>query len=274
MLGASADELQTALASQDWPRVDSIAREMIAAGGEDAASGWILRSQMAMVQGNSDDGVSFAEKAVKIAPDSVDAHINLGNACVRRIDDVGMLKKIGIAKKMKAAYERALEIDPQHPVALRSLIGFYREAPGIVGGDKERAEELNTVLWTVAPLEAAIMEVNEAMANEDYTTASKALAKARASKPDAPALTYQVGKLAALTGNNLQEGKQLLEAYLLLPDPPADGLPGHFGAHWRLGQIQARLGDHASARASFEKAIELNPGFENLVRTDLEKLPD
>jgi hypothetical protein len=50
-----------------------------------------------------------------------------------------VLKQPGLARRFKKEAEKALSIDPHHEDATEGMIAFYRQAPGIMGGDKKKA---------------------------------------------------------------------------------------------------------------------------------------
>ena len=81
---------------------------------------------------------------------------------------------------------------------------------------------------------------------------------------------YQLGKIGALTGGNLEVAQASLERYLQR-EPPPDA-PSHASAHWRLGMIHERRGDPDRARAAYEAALKLDPNLAQ-AREALAKLP-
>ena len=68
---------------------------------------------------------------------------------------------------------------------------------------------------------------------------------------------YQIGKIGALTGEQLDLAEASLEYYL--DNRPPAGAPTHAGAHWRLGMIFEHRKQLDRARAAYEAALELNP---------------
>ncbi len=84
-------------------------------------------------------------------------------------------------------------------------------------------------------------------------------AYARLARQDPPGVRalYRLGRLAAISGRQLEEGEQAFQAYLGQPAPR--GEPTHADANWRLGQIYEKMGKRDLARARYEKALELNP---------------
>jgi pentatricopeptide repeat protein len=72
-----------------------------------------------------------------------------------------------------------------------------------------------------------------------------------------PSATYQIGRLAALSGKRLEAGEHALRAYL--QGTPGPGQPSHANAHKRLGQILEARGNRAGARLEYDEAIRLDP---------------
>ena len=77
------------------------------------------------------------------------------------------------------------------------------------------------------------------------------------SHPDDMAATYQVGRVAAITGRSLDRGESALRTYLNRTPPP--GQPSHAAAHWRLGMILEALNRIDEAREQYEAALRLEP---------------
>jgi tetratricopeptide (TPR) repeat protein len=76
-------------------------------------------------------------------------------------------------------------------------------------------------------------------------------------KPNDPAILYQVGRTASLSGQNLERGEQALKAYLAGPIPERGPEPAH--VHYRLGTIYEKKGAKDLAREEYRVALQLNP---------------
>ena len=76
------------------------------------------------------------------APRLAEAHYWLGNAYGNRLGDVGMFGKLKLAPKLRDAFVRTIELDPDYIKARSNLIEFYLQAPDMLGGgvDKARAQ--------------------------------------------------------------------------------------------------------------------------------------
>ena len=65
-----------------------------------------------------------------------------GRALGEKADRVSFIKAYGLAKRVKAEFETAVSLDPRNAEALSDLGDYYTEAPAIVGGGKDKAEDV------------------------------------------------------------------------------------------------------------------------------------
>lgn len=97
------------------------------------------------------DAVTLAEQAVKLAPDNPDYQAQLGQALAARMGEVGFMQQAVLSGKMRKAFEKAAELDPQHLGGLIGLTRFYLNAPEIAGGSPARARESATRVRALHP---------------------------------------------------------------------------------------------------------------------------
>src|SRR6185437_14637884 len=93
--------------------------------------------------------VASCAKAVALDRDSSDNHLWYGRALGEKADRASFIKAYGLAKRVKAEFETAVSLDPRNAQALSDLGDYYREAPAIVGGGKDKAEAVAGKLDTV-----------------------------------------------------------------------------------------------------------------------------
>ena len=86
-----------------------------------------------------DAAIPVCEKSIELAPDNGLYHLWLGRAYGEKADRAGFLSAVGLAKKVRTEFERAIELAPDSWEARTDLAEFYVEAPGIVGGGKDKA---------------------------------------------------------------------------------------------------------------------------------------
>jgi tetratricopeptide (TPR) repeat protein len=97
------------------------------------------------------------------------------------------------------------------------------------------------------------------LAEKKYAEAFALVDELIAQNPANKALLYQVGRLAALSGQQLERGESALKEYFQYTPAP-DEAP-LYNAHWRLGTLYERKGDKAAARIEYETALQLRPDY-------------
>jgi Tfp pilus assembly protein PilF len=88
---------------------------------------------------NEDDAVDHMEQAVELNPANADYQYGLGAAYGTKAQNAGMIKQAFLAPKVKGAFERAVNLNPKLVDAHIGLAQYYWRAPGIMGGDMEKA---------------------------------------------------------------------------------------------------------------------------------------
>ena len=84
------------------------------------------------------EALPYFEKAVALAPTSRN-YVFLGDGYGMRIAQAPVFSKPGLAKKCRAAYEKAIGLDPKSVNARMAMIRYLRVAPGIAGGGAGKA---------------------------------------------------------------------------------------------------------------------------------------
>ena len=95
-----------------------------------------------MAYHDPDGALGPAEKSAALAPRNADYQWQLAQVVGELASNASLFKQIGLAKRFKREAEAVLAIDPKHTGAMIGLMEFYYRAPGIVGGDKKKAEAI------------------------------------------------------------------------------------------------------------------------------------
>ena len=267
------------------------------------AEAWILLTRARLQANLAETAIASAEKAVKLAPNNSQAYLMLGSAYGSRIGQVGMFSQMSMAPKLRDAFEKTVALDPNNLDAREALVQFYLQAPAMIGGGKDKA---NLQVNEIAKRDVARGHLARAqvfMSEKNNTAALKSYEAAYAAKPSdknirlalgigyqiaerwndafkhfrtwtaqddkAGPAWYQIGRTSAMSGLQLEEGIAALQKYLLMPHGGND--PQNKNAYHRLGQLYAKVGKKAEAKAALQAALKLDPKFAD-AKTELAKL--
>ena len=237
--------------------------------------------------GEWDRAVAACERARNLNPQNSLYHLWLGRAYGEKADHAGFLSGAGLAKKVRTSFERAVELDPKSWEARVDLAEFYLEAPGMVGGGKDKAmREADALIplnagmahWIQARL--AEKEKDAVGAEREYRAeiaASRsairawvdfaiflrhsnridemveAVRKLESSPVDRPESLMDGASLLFRTGREAPLAIRLLRRYL---ESPVEQGPA-FRAHELLGQLFEQQGERQAAAEEYRAAVAL-----------------
>ena len=262
----------------------------LAADPRDARSALLL-GEIALVEGDGAEAAQWLERAASLASRDAQAQWWLGRAYAREAAHAGRWAQLRLAGKVRAAFERAVSLDPANAGARLDLFRVYLVAPGFAGGGTDKAaaqarEIARLSAWRGHLAAGALAEKahDGARAEQEYRAAIGAAPDSaegyaalgamyeRAKKwPQALALYdtllargggdgvahSHIGRAASISGQELARGARSLERYVATA--PAPGDPSLASAWYRLGLVYQRQGDSAGARRAFERTLALDP---------------
>ena len=121
--------------------------------------------------GQWDRGISACEKAVALAPENGQYHLWLGRIYGEKADKASFLTAAGLAGKVRTEFETAVKLTPNNVDARSDLAEFYLEAPGIVGGGRDKAMQQISPLAQLDPARAHWVSARVAEKKKDLATA-------------------------------------------------------------------------------------------------------
>ena len=238
--------------------------------------------------------VSACETAVAMEPGNSLYHLWLGRTYGEKANRVNFLSATGLARKVHSEFERAVELSPGNVDARTDLAEFYLEAPGIVGGGKDKAAAqvnqlmpLNPALahWVMA--RTAEKNKDNAIAEQEYRAAveashegSRALANLAgfyrhinrindmeqalhtlesSRNLDRPAALVDAAYMLLRTGNDYPLAIRLVRRYLS-SGTTVEEYPV-FKAHYLLGELLEKQGDASAAAGEYREALALAHNF-------------
>lgn len=248
--------------------------------------------------------IPLLEKCVAAEPGNSKFHQWLGRALGLHAAAKGITSSVLSIRKVKAAFEKAIELDPLNLEARNDLAIMYIALPRLLGGSKAKATEQVAFIRRHDPALAAQID-GDFLANEkkydgalaaysesaklnsrpiihvrislvhqqkkEWEKAFTALERALILDASHPLALYQIGRIAALSGQQLDRGEKCLRTYLAMPVREELENPPIAAAHFRLGNILEKKGDPAGARTEYETSLKIDPK-QKLAREALAKL--
>jgi tetratricopeptide (TPR) repeat protein len=252
--------------------------------------------------GEWDSGISECERAVSLAPQNSQFHLWLGRAYGEKADKSAFVKAAILARKVRSQFEVAVQLNPKNVDARTDLAEFYLEAPGVVGGGRDKAEQQADSLAQIDPaaadwvkariaekagdFAAAEREYRAAIAGshgsasawlnlglfykhrEQFDSMEKALLHVRPAPLDRPDALVDAAEILIHTQRNLPEAAHLLRAYLNSKDK-VEQAPV-FKVYYLLGIADEKLGETRNAANEYKSALamakEFRPAQEALER--------
>ncbi|HXI13667.1 MAG TPA: tetratricopeptide repeat protein [Thermoanaerobaculia bacterium] len=251
----------------------------------------------------SDEAVEWFEKAVAADQRNSLYHFWLGQAYGRQAQRASKFRQPFLAKKVQAEFEKARDLDPSSIDPRVGLVEFYLLAPGFMGGGEDKAlAEVSEIRKRDALMGHLMMgrvyrkQKRLDLVEKEYLSARKAYPNREEpylwlgshyegskqfqkafdvyegqlrDQPDNMSALYQIGKVASVSGQNLDRGLEAMTKYLR--HTPKEGSPPLANAHYRLGGIYEKKGNRDEARKAYREALRLNPELKD-AREALAKL--
>lgn len=253
--------------------------------------------------GNIDAAVDAGDRAVKVLAGDARAWFWSARAYAQQALQASMLTKPKWAGRARDAYEKAVELDPALIDARFDLMQYYLAAPGFLGGGRDKADAQATQIARLDPVWGKVAESALANADKRPEAAEAALREAvklgpeharahmayagllqrqerwdelrtlwqdlLARQPEHALARYQLGRAAAITGEQLDTGLAYLDAFIAAGVIPEDlSMPA---AHWRRGQILDKLGRRDEAIAALKLAV-VDPQVKRQAQPDLDRI--
>lgn len=205
-------------------------------------------------QNRLDEAVKYLVHATQLDPKNTAYFIALGDAYGTIANKT---RSFPAAERSCEALETAVSLDPKNEEARAALIDFCRKAPTIVGGGTAKAYAQARELQIVNPVGGTRLLEALYEGEKKFEDAYDACVETLHHHPDDYSLLYAVGRIAAITGNHVEEGIVSLEKCIELPVP--EKFPSHAAAHVRLGQLYSQEADVANAQKHFAAALSEEP---------------
>jgi tetratricopeptide (TPR) repeat protein len=259
--------------------------------------------RIAIEQSDGEAAIDWLEQAIKQNDHSSLYYQWLGIAYEVKASAANVLGKMSIGPFVMRAMERSVELDSTNIEARVNLAQLYLQSPAVMGGGVDKARAQVAAIAKRDPYQGRLQEASIAENLKDTVAAERMLRDMVATFPDssAPAIRYagyyltqkrygdsfrvledrlrhspddatalyQLGRVGAVSGANLDRAQWALDRYLTIPHQR--GLPTLAMARWRRGMVLEAKGDKKTAEAEYENALRLDPKLAG-AKTSLDKL--
>lgn len=260
LTAADNDSPEALIETEHWKRARDIVEPRLKSNPNDLQALFIM-ARYKEAAGDFSAALALTEKLLALDPKNADYHCLLAFIYGRQVVRAGILRKIGLARRIKKEAETALKLNPKHVEARLILIEYYRLAPGIVGGDKKKARAMAEEVVRLDPVRGYIAQANFAHEQEQAGRMEELYKKAVEANPQS---YHALITLARFYTYGSQRNFELAEKYA------AEAMrldPGRAAAYSLLAQSFARQErwqdlDDILDRAEQNVPDNLNPYFQ------------
>ncbi|MDR0843438.1 MAG: tetratricopeptide repeat protein [Acidobacteriota bacterium] len=235
--------------------------------------------------------VGEVEKAVELEPSNAQYHLWLGRVCGERASHAFVTTAYSMAKQVVREFQAASALAPDDLDIRFDLLEYYLQAPGMVGGGRDKAEAEARAIAGIDPQKGYSARAAIHKKDKQWNKAKAELTKATAEFPQSADAATELADY--LAGRRDYEGALAWSKKALALDPQsknarflaasaatflrrdldsaADELqklaagplgwydPSFGQIYRRLGETHLARGDKAKAKAAFQAALAYNP---------------
>ncbi len=205
---------------------------------------------------NYDEAIDQFENAIDINNKNAEYYFYLGESLAEKAKNSGTFKRAWLAPKIRHAYEKVISLDKNHIKAFMRLTQFYMIAPGIMGGDMDKARTFSRIVIDMDRVKGTLL-LAQVYKKEDKPDSVAYIFEQlnHDAKPDSTYLEfyYYYGRFLLKRGKYkeaLDKFKKLVE---ISPENPY--------AYDALGDGYRALKDTVKSIENYTKAININENF-------------
>jgi len=159
-----------------------------------------------------DKALYYYGKLKTLNPKEANYYYKYGGCLGMKAKECNKLKALSMIGDIKASFEKAIQLNPNHIEARWALIELYLQLPAIVGGSERKAQKYANELIKISPVDGYLAKGHIAEYFKEYKEAEKYYTKAIT--VGGSKTTYQ--KLADLYKNKMNQpakAKETMEMF-------------------------------------------------------------
>jgi tetratricopeptide (TPR) repeat protein len=184
------------------------------------AAAYALMGKCEYMRGDFKKATEALEKAVNAAPENSEYYDWLGKAYGRRAESSSFFTAPGYASKARDYFQKAVDLDPHNLEAISDLFDYYLEAPGFLGGGRDKAAALADRVKSLDKAEYYYFEARLAEKQKEYDTAEERLRTAVELAPRQVGRIIDLAKFLASRGRYEESDKAFQQAEKVAPNSP------------------------------------------------------
>lgn len=217
------------------------------------------------MQGEYKKATESLERAVAADPSNADYALWLGRSYGRRAETASPFSAAKYASKARAAFEKAVQLDPKNQDALSDLFDYYLEAPGFLGGGYDKAQAVAKQIGDLNPAEGHLAQAKLADRRKQFDTAEEQLRRAAEVAPHELGRLLDLARYLAKHGQTAESDAAFQKAAKLAPDSPRVNFA-------RAQSLIEQHRDLPEAKALLDKYLQSNLTADDPSRAQAEKL--
>jgi tetratricopeptide (TPR) repeat protein len=182
--------------------------------------GLALTGQCWFMLGEFKKATEVFEKALAQHPESSELHLWLGRTYGRRAETSMPLTAPRFASKARDHFEKAVQLDSSNVPAMDDLFEYYLQAPGFLGGGKDKAAAVAAKIADVDPAQGLYAKARLAEDRKEFSTAEQQLRRAAELAPTQVGRLLDLAKLLSKQGRIKESEAEFAKAEKLFPNSP------------------------------------------------------
>ncbi|MBU0476020.1 MAG: tetratricopeptide repeat protein [Bacteroidetes bacterium] len=219
---------------------------------------------------NYEDASEAFEEAIDLNEKEANYHFWLGQSYAMEAQEANIISQAMLASDILEEFEKTVELDPKHIPGRIGVINFYIAAPGIMGGDIDKAKYNANELIKLEEKSGrlALARIYLKQEKMDSLKIQLNILERKYEKDKSSASLYNALGYFYLNINKIDEAIAAFEKQVQL-NPESEN------SYDSLGDGYKAAGRIDDAIAQYKKALEINPKFkpssENLKKLQKEK---